>query len=118
MKRKRIKKSTEKSPDRPIVTRSGTVLELLSRAVGAFYSKDPSRAGVVVSHLSGDSAGEWYVSIVRYQGPNGSDKRVQTSARAPSLAEAIMSLADAWKAEVEPSMDLIRELARTKDASK
>jgi hypothetical protein len=72
--------------------------EDLLRAVGEYYQDDPTRAGVVASHLED---GDMYFSVVRYHGKFAKDKEVVCSVKSddnPYISISI--LAEKWLAKI------------------
>jgi hypothetical protein len=90
--------------------RSKTLLENLVAAVGAYYAKDPTRAGVVLSDL-GD--GVWYCSVVRYNERMGGDKRLVCSTKQASLADAIRKCAEDFDEITRTPRQLFFNLEKT-----
>jgi hypothetical protein len=68
--------------------------QLLARAVGEFYSSDPTGAGVTTAWLP--SKEQWYMSVVRYHGSYASQKEVVCSSLHTDPEECLDDLSRKW----------------------
>lgn len=80
----------------------GNTLELLVRAIVEKYSLDRTKPSVTISYLpersTVHSAGSFYASICRYEGPFDQGKRVVLACKAVSFDLVIRELAEKWLA--------------------
>lgn len=87
-------------------TKPPTLLERLASAAGAYYEKDQTRAGIVLSDLGN---GVWYCSVVRYERGH-QDKKIVCSTKQPSLALAVKNCAAQFNDTVRAPARLLRDL--------
>lgn len=85
-----------------------TLLDKLTKAIAFAYKDDKTAPGVTVASLP---KGQYYCSIVRYDGAFGKGKKVLCSAQGNSLGAAVKAAADEFLLiSVKPAKNPLDEL--------